>query len=119
MMIRDAYTDRKRSIEENLKQARAQFCLHLQVNDSFSTSNKAGQIDQNPLALSNLLFQIVYLKSVQTAKGYLVDFWDISNIYIEVSNLSQTAKSVQLGSSSFFFSFLFFSFSLSFIFFYS
>ena len=51
------------------------------------------KVEDNAAVLSTLLFQLAYLKCIQTAQGLTFDLGDVTAIYVEVSNLSRTAAS--------------------------
>ncbi len=74
-------------------------CLHLQVNDVFFDETAAHFEDSNARVLSDMLFQLVLLKSLQSTNT-LLHLRDIRVVFIEVANLSSTATLPDTGSAA-------------------
>eukprot|EP00392_Amoebophrya_sp_AT5.2_P007405 g7419.t1 len=95
---------------------KVKFCLHLHVNDVFfdaepgesatpgltAAGNQHTAIDANARTLSDLLFQLVFLKTLQSPCGALFHVPEIKRFFVEIANLSRIAdkeRPVNLGRS--------------------
>ncbi len=64
----------------------------------FSSSESLGPsnldiVGENVRILSDTLFQLMFLRAIQTPLGSLLDFSDVSTFFVEVANVSRIAGS--------------------------